>query len=166
MARTGARNSTSTVAALAAGGTILLLVGAALGQGVQGPNTFQGGTGGVAPTGVNPPGSLINNSGANPAGALNAYNKGGVAPIDLQSGAMKAAPPASPTKAVGAEPPPSPAKGVGAQGANTFSPRDAASTPTPRKAGTKDKIGDIKAKIGDIKGVGSAKDCATGAHAC
>ena len=152
MANTGARNSTSTVIALAAGGTISLLVSAALGQGVQGPNTFQGGTGGVVPTGVNPSGSLINNSGANPAGALNAYNKGAITPIDLQGGALKAAPPASPTKAVGAEPPPSPAK----------SPRDAASVPVgPRgaaylKSPTK---GDPKAKLGDIKGVSS---CATG----
>jgi hypothetical protein len=185
MSRTGSKGSASTMVALTAGGAVFVLVSAAFGQGVQGPNTFQGGTGGPN---VNPAGTPIymNKGGTNPAGAVDAFNKAGTNPagaVDafhkgdprfgttapggagLLTGpkSLQAAPPASPTKAAGAEPPPSPSKGVGATNPGAAaSPRDAASTPAgPRAAGylKSPTKGDPKDKIGDIKGVGS---CATG----
>jgi hypothetical protein len=146
MSKTSSKGSAGTMLALTAGGAVFVLVSAALAQGVQGPNTFQGGTGGVTP-GTLQPGAA--------AGALNAYSKPGAAGI-IAPDSFKAAPPASPLKAVGAEPPPSPGKGTAS---TKVGPQGAGYLKSPSKGDPKAKIGDIKgAKIIGEEGLVSPRD--------
>jgi hypothetical protein len=181
MSKTSSKGSAGTMLALTAGGAVLVLVSAALGQGVQGPNTFQGGTGGPS---VNPAGTPIymNKGAPNPAGPTgDTFHKGdprlgttapGGAGFLTGPKVLQAAPPASPSKATGAEPPPSPGKATGMgnfeskQSGNAsvpVGPRAAGYLKSPTKGDPKAKIGDIKGKIkGEVIGEDGARSCATG----
>ena len=112
MSKTRSKYSSNTLVTLSACGALFAVAGAALGQGVQGPNTFQGGTGGIPPGNLQtgkPAGAVDTfNKGPGTAGAVDTFNKGttGAAGfIWFNKGGPNPA---------GAEPPPSPSKGAGA----------------------------------------------------
>ena len=149
-----------------------LIVGTALGQGVQGPNTNTvapntlqpgGGAGVIAPQLTPSPAAGVKGEVKGTAGAVDTFNKGttgaaGFIWFNKGPSAVGAAPPASPTKAVGAEPPPSPGKGTAS---TKVGPQGAGYLKSPSKGDPKAKIGDIKgAKVIGEEGLVSPRDAA------